>query len=138
VLVCQPTSHPEPYEWVEDMERWDGCAKGQWHAGPACRRRLYPYRIARVVPLTAARRVGGTVIEVWEQDRTGQQLYHNAWFTDLAVSPDNVAAVVRMGRSRWKIEHEQFHGHKTMAMHSNTTRAMASRRCRWCLTCSIS
>jgi len=112
VLVCQPTSHPELYEWVEDMERLDGCDKGQWHEGPACRRRLYTYRIARVVPLTAARRVWGTLIEVWEHDRTGQQLYHNAWFTDLEVRPDNVAAVVRIGRSRWKIENEQFNVHK--------------------------
>jgi hypothetical protein len=112
VLVCQPTSHPELYEWVEDMARLDGCDKGQWQEGPACRRRVYTYRIARAVPLTAARRVGGTLIEVWEHDRTGQQFYHNAWFTDLEVRPDNVATVVRIGRSRWKIENEQFNVHK--------------------------
>jgi hypothetical protein len=112
VLVCKPTSHVELYEWVEDMERLDGCDKGTWQEGPACRRRFYTYRIARAVPLTASRRLWGTLVEAWEHDRTGKQLYHNAWFTDLEVTADNVAAIVRIGRSRWKIENEHFNVHK--------------------------
>jgi hypothetical protein len=112
VLVCKPTSHLELYAWVEDMERLGGCDKGQWHEGPACRRRFYTYRIARSVPLTAARRLWGTLVEVWEYDRMGTQRYHNAWFTDLEVRADNVAAIVHIGRSRWKIENEQFNVQK--------------------------
>ena len=42
----------------------------------------------------------------------GTQRYHNAWFTDLEVRADNVAAIVRIGRSRWKIENEQFNVQK--------------------------
>ena len=45
----------------------------------------------------------------------GQQLYHNAWFTDLEVTADNVAAVVRIGRSRWKIENEHCNVHKNQS-----------------------
>jgi hypothetical protein len=112
VFVCKPLSHLELYAWVEDMERLGGCEKGQWHEGPACRRRFFTYRIARSVPLTAARRVWGTLVEVWEHDRGGQQLYHNAWFTDMEVTADNVAAIVRIGRARWKIENEQFNVQK--------------------------
>lgn len=112
VLVCKPTSHPELYEWVEDIERLGAGERGQWHEGPGCRRRFYTYRIARSVPLTASRRLWGTLVEVWEYDRAGQQLYHNAWFTDLEVTADNVAAIVRIGRSRWKIENEHFNVHK--------------------------
>jgi hypothetical protein len=52
------------------------------------------------------------VVEVWEHDRRGQQLDHNAWFTDLEVTADKVAAVVRIGRSRWKIANEPFTVHK--------------------------
>jgi hypothetical protein len=112
VLVCKPTSHVELYEWIADIERLDGCAQGTWQEGPACRRRFYTYRIARSVPLAASRRLWGTVVEVWEHDRTGAQLYHNAWFTDLEVTADNVAAIVRIGRSRWKIENAHFKVHK--------------------------
>jgi hypothetical protein len=112
VLVCKPTSHVELYAWVEELERLEGCEKGQWHEGPACRRRFFTYRIARAVPLTAGQRLWGTFVEVWEHDHTGKQLYHNAWFTDLEVTATNVATVVRIGRSRWKIENEQFNVHK--------------------------
>jgi hypothetical protein len=62
--------------------------------------------------LTAARRLWATWVEVWEHDRTGTQLYHNAWFTDLEVRADTVAAIMRIGRSRWKIENEHFNVHK--------------------------
>ena len=58
--------------------------------------------------MTTSRRVWGTFVEVWERDHTDKLLYHNAWFTDLAVDVATVAAVVRIGRSRWKIENEQF------------------------------
>jgi hypothetical protein len=112
VLGCKPTSHRDLYAWVEDLERLAGGDKGQWHAGPACRRRFDTSRMARSVPLTAARWLWGTFVEVWEQDRTGQQLSHKAWCTDVEVTPDHVAAVVGLGRSRWQSENEQCNVHK--------------------------
>jgi hypothetical protein len=112
LLVCKPSSHPELSEWVDDIERLGGCEQGEWFEGPACRRRFFTYRIVRSVPLTAARRLWGTLVEVWEHDREGKQRYHHAWFTDLDGQADNVAAMVWIGRSRWKIENEHFNGHK--------------------------
>jgi hypothetical protein len=58
-------------------------------------------------------------LEVWSHTRSGQLLYHNAWFSDLEVPADNVAEIVGIGRSRWKIEHEQCnvqknHGYELM------------------------
>jgi hypothetical protein len=50
VLVGTPTSHAARSAWVEDIEQLDGCDKGQWHEGPACRRRFSTYRIARSLP----------------------------------------------------------------------------------------
>jgi hypothetical protein len=111
-LVGKPPAHLELYAWVEAMERLGGCEPGQWHEGPACRRRFLTYRIVRSVPLTAAQRRWGTLVEVWEHDRLGKQLDHNAWFTDLEVRADHGAAIVRIGRSRWKIEHAQFNVQK--------------------------
>jgi hypothetical protein len=112
VLVGQPTAHEALSEWGEDLERLGGGDTGQWHEGPACRRRFSTDRSARSVPWTAARRLWGTVVEGGEHERTGQQLYHQAWCTDLEVPPDNVAALVRIGRSRWKMEHAQCNVHK--------------------------
>jgi hypothetical protein len=50
-------------------------------------------------------------VEVGEHARRGQQLYHKAWCTDLEVTADNVAAVGRIGRARWKIDNEPVNGH---------------------------
>jgi hypothetical protein len=112
VLVCKPGSHAEVYREVEAQEALGALERGKWHEGPACRRRFYTYRVARGVALTESGRVRGTFLEVWSHTRSGQQLYHNAWFTDLEVTADNVAEIVGIGRSRWKIENEQFNVQK--------------------------
>jgi hypothetical protein len=51
-------------------------------------------------------------VEVWEHSASGQQLYPNSWIPDLDVDAANVAVVVPIGRTRWKIENEQFNVHK--------------------------
>lgn len=99
-------------EEVETQDALGALDRGQWHEGPACRRQFYTYRLARGVALTGSGRVRGTFLEVWSQNRSGKQLYHNAWFTDLDVTPENVAEIVGIGRSRWKIENEQFNVQK--------------------------
>jgi len=42
----------------------------------------------------------------------GELRYHNRWITDLEVDTTNGAVVVQIGRTRWKIENEQFNVHK--------------------------
>ena len=51
-------------------------------------------------------------LEVWEYTAGGDLLYHNSWITDLDVDAANVAVVGQIGRTRWKIENEQFNVHK--------------------------
>ena len=106
VLVCKPGSHVEGYREVEAQDALGALERGEWHEGPACRRRFSAYRLARGVALTETGRVRGTFVEVWSHHRSGKQLSHNAWLTDLEVRADNVAEIVSIGRSRWKIEHE--------------------------------
>jgi hypothetical protein len=53
-----------------------------------------------------------TLVEVWEHTAAGQLLYHNSWITDLAVDAEHVAVIVAIGRTRWKIENEQFNVQK--------------------------
>jgi len=112
VLVAKPTSHQELFDWVEDLDRLSECERGAWTEGPAAKRRYFEYRIAHQVPLTQSGKVLVNFVEVWERDRSGKQIYHNSWVTDFAVTPENVAVIVGIGRSRWKIENEQFNVHK--------------------------
>jgi hypothetical protein len=112
VLVAKPESHKELFEWVEEIDRIGHSVRGQWQQGPACKRRRFNYRIIREVPLAGSRRVKVTLLEVWEHDAKGKLLYHNSWVTDLEVDDENIAEIVRLGRSRWKIENEQFNVQK--------------------------
>jgi len=85
---------------------------GQWTAGSGARQRTDTYRLVRQVPLALESVVRVTYVEVWEHGAKGELLYHNSWITDLDVDAANVAVVVQIGRTRWKIENEQFNVHK--------------------------
>ena len=47
------------------------------------------------------------VLGAWVEfasERRGERTYTNTFFTSLQVTADNVAALARAGRARWKIE----------------------------------
>jgi hypothetical protein len=112
VLVAKPSSHPTLLTAVTMAEGTEQSQTGQWTEGSGARQRTYTYRLVRQVPLARESPVRVTYMEVWEQTAKGEQLYHNSWITDLDVDPANVAVVVQIGRTRWKIENEQFNVHK--------------------------
>ena len=112
VLVAKESSHGELFEWVEDLDRLGECVKGSWEEGPACKRRYFKYRIAHQVPLTQSGKVLVNFVEVWEENKEGKVIYHNSWVTDFEVRRENAATIIGIGRSRWKIENEQFNVQK--------------------------
>lgn len=112
VLVAKPGSHKELFEWVEDLDRLGECIKGEWEEGPACKRRYFEYRIATNVPIKQNGEVMVNFVEVWEKNKENKVIYHNSWVTDFEVTRENAATIIGIGRSRWKIENEQFNVHK--------------------------
>ena len=112
VLVAKPESHPEMMEWVGELKELGGCEIVKREEGAACQRKSYEYAIVREVPLTAKRQQVVNYVEVWERDKRGKQLYHNSFVTKLEVTKENVATLVGIGRSKWKIENEHFNVQK--------------------------
>ena len=112
VLVAKPSSHPTLLAAVTAAEGTAPRQTGQWTEGNGARQRTYTYLCVRQVPLTLESLVRVTYLEVWEHGAKGELLYHNSWITDLDVDAANVAVVVQIGRTRWKIENEQFNVHK--------------------------
>ena len=112
MLVAKPTSHPTLRAAVAAAERTDLSQTGQWIEGNGARQKTYTYRFVRQVPLALESAVRVNYLEVWERSGGGELLYHNSWITDLDVDASNVAVVVQIGRTRWKIENEQFNVHK--------------------------
>jgi hypothetical protein len=112
VLVTKPDSHPTLMAAVTAAEAQGVSQQGQWDEGSGARRRTYTYRIVRQMPLALESPVRVTYVEVWEHAAGGELRYHNSWITDLDVDAANVAVVVQIGRTRWKIENEQFNVQK--------------------------
>jgi hypothetical protein len=112
VLVAKPASHPTLLAVVTAAEGTERSQTGQWTEGHGARQRTYTYRLMAQVPLSLESPVRVTYVEVWEHGAKGELLYHNSWITDLDVDTANVAVVVQIGRTRWKIENEQFNVHK--------------------------
>ncbi len=112
VLVAKPTSHVALFEQLEERAQRGECVRGTWEKGTARHCRSFEYRSVADVPLTRSGAVRVNFLEVWEQRPEGSVGYHNSWVTDLAITPETVAAIVGIGRSRWKIENEQFNVHK--------------------------
>jgi len=112
VLVAKPASHPTLMAAVAAAETQGVSQQEQWDEGSGAQRRMSTYRIVRQVPLAMESPVRVTYVEVWERTAGGELLYHNSWITDLDVTPENVAVVVTIGRTRRKIENEQFNVQK--------------------------
>lgn len=112
VLVAKPTSHVALFEQIEERERRGECGRGTWTEGSGRHRRAFAYRSVADVPLTQSGAVRVNFLEVWERRPDGTVGYHNSWVTDFLVTPATVAAIVGIGRARWKIENEQFNVHK--------------------------
>jgi len=112
VLVAKPTSHEALFAGVAELERQGECVRGTWEEGAGSRRRSFEYRSAAHVPLLHSGTVRVNFVEVWERAPAGPVRYHNSWVTDFAVTPETVATILGSGRSRWKIENEQFNVQK--------------------------
>ena len=112
VLVAKPTSHPTLLAAVAVAEAQGVSQQGQWIEGSGARQRRYTYRLVGQLPLALESPVRVTYVEVWEHTAGGELLYHNSWITDLDVEAAHVVIVVRIGRTRWKIENVQFNVHK--------------------------
>jgi len=112
ILVAKPSSHPTLLAAVAAAEGTAQSQTGQWTEGSGAQQRTYTYRLVCHVPLALESAVRVNYLEVWEQSVGGELFYHNSWITDLEVDATDVAVVVQIGRTRWKIENEQFNVHK--------------------------
>jgi hypothetical protein len=78
---------------------------------------LHHFRFCNGAPLNESNPdVLVNVLEYWEvhPDRTVQ---HFSWITDFTLDADNVCAIMRGGRARWKIENETFNTLKNQGYH---------------------
>jgi hypothetical protein len=119
ILVCKPDSHANLYETVDFLAAQGVLATKvvrKWNGRYA---EIHTYRYANQLSL----RGDQSTLEVnWcglttTREDTGEQLYKNAFITDFEVSATTVEAIVRDGRTRWKVENENNNVLKTKGYH---------------------
>jgi hypothetical protein len=118
ILVCKADSHKTLYEWVSTLAASGDVQILSLERRHGKRRYTDTYRFVGQVPL----RDGNHALlvnwcELTTSDQDGKVVYQNAFATNHAISPTNVAEVVRTGRARWKVENENNNTLKTKGYH---------------------
>jgi len=110
LFTAKPTSHKTLYAWLDGADVPAMTQKIKQGARFVTHR----YRWLEGVPLRDGRDallVNWLEIEI--VDASGKLTYRNSFVTDLPVDGRNVAELAACGRSRWKIENENFNTLKT-------------------------
>lgn len=105
LFVCKPTSHKTLYEWLDGLPRTGHVEQIRLTRRKGCRGEIDTYEFANHLPL----RDGEEALEVNRcqlitTEANGKELYRNAFVTNHAITPDNVAELVAAARARWKVE----------------------------------
>lgn len=113
ILSVKPGDHAFLFEQI-DQAAERGEVTDLVVADPEHKHRSRCFRFINNVPLNQSSQedLRLNFLEYWEvEEREGEEpriLKHFSWVTDLSVTSDNVAELVRGGRARWRIENETF------------------------------
>jgi hypothetical protein len=116
IFVAKPDDHVFMMEWVEAFDEIEQMrsidAKG----------RIHVYEWVNDIPLNGSKNtinVNYFQYKIISIGANGDEKIHyqNSWVTDLEVTKENVAILVRGARCRWKVENECFNTLKNQGYH---------------------
>jgi hypothetical protein len=108
ILTCKPDSHTTLYEEVALLDQAGAVTRCENRVWTGKEHHLWNYRFVTCVPLRRpphALKVNWCELTI-TRETTGEQLYHNAFATNLQLNEKSVRTVVAAGRARWKVENE--------------------------------
>ena len=115
IMVAKDTSHPSLYESVDELDKAGQVVRYQYTDEKGYR---HWFRFMNDVPINKSHKETlVNYLEYIEIDPKGNKKYVNTWITDIKLTRENVAKVMRGGRARWKIENETFNTLKTQGYH---------------------
>jgi hypothetical protein len=115
ILVAKPTDHKILFEWVNELTQL-GDGGGLELMDEKGRRHCYQW--VNDVPLNGTKDADQVNFFKYQIISKNKKItYQNSWVTDVVVDQNNVAALVKGGRARWKIENETFNTLKNQGYH---------------------
>lgn len=111
ILGAKPKDHTFLFDWVDHSDATQTYEivdnQGTQHR----------FRYLNQVPLNDANFTTEiNFLDYWEIQPSGKTL-HFSWVTDIPIHVDNLMALMRAGRARWKIENETFNTLKNQGYH---------------------
>jgi hypothetical protein len=120
ILVCKPDSHPTLYAQLAGRTLGKDLHQMTVRHHTPKGLELYTYRYAPQLPLRAtADTIEVNWCELTITTERGMRLYQNAFVTQEKITQKNVARIVAVGRTRWKVENENNNTLKTKGYHLN-------------------
>ena len=108
VLGVKPADHEHLFEEVIKAYEEDRMTSFQWE-DPDRPGVTHEISFTHNLPLNKSNPdVRVNFLQYSEYGPDGERVKHFSWVTDLAITQDNAAHLVRGGRARWKIENETF------------------------------
>jgi hypothetical protein len=114
ILVAKPKDHKVLFEWVNELKQLESFSGLKFTDH---KKRTHHYEWYNQVPLNGTK--DADMVNFFEYSIVvdGQRTYHNTWVTDIIVTENNVAQLVKGGRAKWKIENETFNTLKNQGYH---------------------
>jgi hypothetical protein len=114
ILVAKPDDHKNLFEWFQELRQM-----GETHSltFTDLKDRVHQYEWINDIPINANPKSDLVNFFEYRLVVNGKITYRNSWVTDFKVMAENVPALVRAGRARWKIENETFNTLKNQGYH---------------------
>ena len=118
IFIVKPKDHKYLMEWIDAYDKEDINELRIIDQ----KERIHIYEWVNNVPLNGRAdsiNVNFFRYKIITMDKNGNEIvtYKNSWVTDLEISRENIAILVRGGRCRWKIENECFNTLKNQGYH---------------------
>ena len=102
ILGCKASDHQFLFDWVDAFKTQPR------HTVTDDKGVVHEFRYFQDVPLNDAHfDLKVNFVEYWEKRPNGKT-QHFSWVTDLPIAVDQLMAIMRAGRARWRIENETF------------------------------
>jgi hypothetical protein len=118
ILTAKPDSHKTLYEWLTPLLETKHVTTLTITRRQGKKKWLDTYHFINQVPLRDSEdALQVNWCELTTTDAQGKVVYRNSFITDHLISCDNVIALVKAGRARWKVENENHNTLKTKGYH---------------------
>jgi hypothetical protein len=108
ILGAKPGDHTFLFDQIDQAVEQHKAAEIS-HIDPDDSDITHYYRFVNGVPLNASNQdLLINFVEYWQENSKSGKVIRFSWVTDLKITADNVADIVRAGRARWRIENETF------------------------------